>query len=177
MAVFVQWRRIGLVVIGVCLYLTIISCSLLAQPQGVPQPQQPFQQPPAQPAQPQGVPQPQQPFQQPPAAEINLVGIWEGQIMTDYGVMYTEMILQPNGNYSYQAVLGDLMTWEVGAYEVVADQNFIHFTLENYGPTTYKGTQLSRPMSWSVFYTVVDADTMIWEDRVLGTQWTVYRKR
>jgi hypothetical protein len=123
-------------------------------------------------------PLPQLPVQpQPPAAEISLVGIWESQSMTAYGLMYTEMILQPNGNYSYQVVLGDLMTWEVGTYQVVADQNFIHFTLENYGPTTYKGTELSRPMSWGVFYSVVDADTMIWEDRVLGTQWTVHRRR
>jgi len=97
--------------------------------------------------------------------------------MTAYGAMYTQMILQPNGNYSYQVIMGDLMTWEVGTYEVVAGQHFIHFTLENYGPTTYKGTQLSRPMSWGVFYTAVDADTMIWEDRVLGTRWTVYRRR
>lgn len=97
--------------------------------------------------------------------------------MTDYGVMSAQMILQPNGNYSYQVIMGELMTWEVGTYEVLADQNFIHFALENYGPTTYKGTQLARPMSWSVFYTVVDADTMIWKDSVFSTQWTVHRRR
>jgi hypothetical protein len=184
-----QQRKTGLVVIAVWVCLAVISCSprpAARQPpqptafQAAPQAPQPPQQ--VQPDQPPGAPQPQQapaqPVQpQPPAAGINLVGIWESQIMTDYGVMYTQMILQPNGSYSYQVILGDLMTWEVGTYQVVADQNFIHFTLEDYGPTTYKGTQLSRPTSWGVFYTVVDGDTMIWEDRVLGTQWTVHRRR
>lgn len=174
--------------------LCVLSCSSRpspAQPQPLPaqpvqaqqsQAQQPAlpQQPQVQPGQlqqPQALPAPVQPPQVPqqPSAAINPVGIWESQITTGYGVIYTQMILQPNGNYSYQVVLGDLMTWEVGLYEV--GQGFIHFSLRDYGPTTYKGTELSRPMSWTVFYTVVDEDTMVWEDRVLGTQWTVHRRR
>ncbi len=31
--------------------------------------------------------------------------------------------------------------------------------------------------SWTMFYTMVDEDTMVWEDHVLGTQWTVHRRR
>ena len=89
--------------------------------------------------------------------------------------MYTQMILQPNGSYSYQVVWGDLMTWEVGLYEV--GEGFIHFAVQDYEPKEYKGQWLSRPTSWTVFYTVLDENTMIWEDRILGTQWTVYRQR
>jgi len=118
--------------------------------------------------------QPPPPQPQPPTA-INVVGIWEGQIATDYGPMYTQMILQPNGGYSYQVVWGDLMTWEVGLYEV--GEGFIHFTVQDYEPKEYKGQRLSRPTSWTVFYTVLDENTMIWEDRILGTRWTVYRQR
>lgn len=168
------------------------------QPQQAPQadqlqaqPAQP-QQPQAQPVQPrQGQAAPMAPQQAPPqvpqlqappaqvqppqAAAINVVGIWESQIMTGYGVMFTQMILQPNGSYSYQVRLGNLMTWEVGLYEV--GQGFIHFSVQNYEPKEYMDKQMSRPTSWTVFYTVVDQDTMIWEDRVLDTQWTVYRRR
>jgi hypothetical protein len=104
-----------------------------------------------------------------------VVGIWESQIATEYGPMYTQMILQPNGGYSYQVVWGDLMTWEVGLYEV--GEGFIHFAVQDYEPKEYQGQWLSRPTSWTVFYTVLDENTMIWEDRVLGTQWTVYRQR
>ena len=118
--------------------------------------------------------QPQPPQPQPPTA-INVVGIWESRIATDYGPMYTQMILQPNGGYSYQVVWGDLMTWEVGLYEV--GEGFIHFAVQDYEPKEYKGQRLSRPTSWTVFYTVLDENTMIWEDRVLGTRWTVYRQR
>ena len=114
-------------------------------------------------------PQPQLP------TTISVVGIWESQIATEYGPMYTQMILQPNGGYSYQVVWGDLMTWEVGLYEV--GEGFIHFAVQDYEPKEYQGQWLSRPTSWTVFYTVLDENTMIWEDRVLGTQWTVYRQR
>ncbi|GIV70858.1 hypothetical protein [Caldilinea sp.] len=147
-------------------------------PQQLP-PQQPLpQQLPLQQPVPQQLPlqQPlpqQQPFPQQRQA-FNLVGVWESQIPTEYGTMYTQMILQHNGSYSYQVVLGNLMTWEVGVYQ--AGEGFIHFTLQDYGPREYMGREMARPMSWSVFYTVVDENTMIWEDRVLGARWTVYRQ-
>jgi hypothetical protein len=165
-------HTIGLVLVAIGLSLELLACGSGPQPQAPIAPQQPQ----AQPAWPQQAPpaQPAWPQQAPPVS-FNLVGIWEAQIPTEYGIMYTQMILQPNGSYSYQVILGDLMTWETGFYEV--GSGYIHFTLQNYGPTTYKGTELSRPMSWSVFYTVVDADTMVWEDRVLGSQWTVRRRR
>ncbi len=126
--------------------------------------------------QPQAPPQLQPPVPQRPApAAISLPGIWESQTMTGYGVIYSQMILQPNNSYSYQVVLGDLVTWETGIYE--AGEGFVHFSVLDYEPKVYKGTVMSRPTSWTVFYTVVDENTMIWEDRVLGTQWTVHRRR
>ncbi len=140
-------------------------------PQQAPQPQPQAPQPPPPPQ----APPAKAPPQLPPSPAINLVGIWESQTMTGYGVMYSEMILQPNGSYSYLVRWGDLMTWETGLYEV--GQGFIHFSVQDYEPKEYKGTAMLRPTSWTVFYTVVDQDTMIWEDRVLGTQWTVYRRR
>lgn len=152
-----------------------------SQPQWPQQPQQQWSQQPQQPQQLQS-PQPQWPQQQQPQqpqwpqqpTAFNPVGIWVAEIPTDYGPMYTQMILQPNGSYSYQVVWGNLMTYEVGLYEV--GQGFIHFAVQDYEPKEYKGQPQSRPTSWTVFYTVVDANTMIWEDRVLGTRWTVYRQ-
>ncbi len=146
---------------------------LQAQPtQPVVQPTLP---PPTAPAgQPQPPLQPAAP-QRPAPAAIKLAGIWESQMTTGFGTMYSQMILHPNKSYSYQVILGDLMTWETGTYE--PGEGFIHFSVLNYEPKVYKGTTMSRPTSWTVFYTVVDENTMIWEDRVLGTQWTVYRRR
>lgn len=95
--------------------------------------------------------------------------------MTEYGTVYSQMILQRNGTYSYQVRLGDLLTYEVGMFQVL--DGFIHFSLQDYEPKVYKGRQMDRPQSWGVYYTVVDENTMIWEDRIIGTRWTVYRQR
>lgn len=176
MAIHVQWnKRVVLGILCIWINLSILGCTIElfstpppSQPQPVQMPQQ--QQPQQQQPQPQ---QPQQPQPQRQPA-FSVVGIWESQIMTDYGVMYTQMVLQHDGSYSYQVVLGEYMTWEVGLYEV--GQDFIHFSVQDYGPREYKGTEMSRPTSWTVFYTVVDENTMTWEDRVLGQRWTVYRR-
>lgn len=168
MSVHMQRKQWTLWAVCLLVSLPVLGCF----PAGLfsePSPTQPPQPEPIQPP-----PQPQPPQPQPPVT-IDLVGIWESQITTDYGPMYTHMILQRDGSYSYQVVWGDAMTWEVGIYEVGA--GFIHFAVQDYEPKEYMGQQISRPTSWTVFYTVVDENTMIWEDRVLGHRWTVYRQR
>ena len=45
-----------------------------------------------------------------PAADFQLEGIWEAQVETDYGTVYSELILEHTRTFSQQVVLGDLMT-------------------------------------------------------------------
>jgi hypothetical protein len=40
----------------------------------------------------------------------------------------------------------------------------------------YKGKEMTWVNSFTYFYTVVDANTMNFEDHIVGTSWTVYRK-
>ncbi|MBI4672123.1 MAG: hypothetical protein HY741_10715 [Chloroflexi bacterium] len=105
---------------------------------------------------------------------IDLVGIWTSAETTQYGTVYAETILERNNNYSHQVRWGDLMTYEVGVYQ--AGDGFIHFSVQDYQPKEYKGTALSRPLSWTVYFTVVDENTMTWEDRIMNTRWQVHRR-
>ena len=125
--------------------------------------------------QPQDNNQPQQQDNNPqPAAEFQLEGIWEAQVDTDYGTVYSELILEHTGTFSQQVVLNDLMTYDTGAYQV--GDGFIHFTVTNHEPKVYKGKQMTWVNSFTYFYTPVDANSMILEDHIAGTRWTVYRK-
>ncbi len=110
----------------------------------------------------------------PPDAWFDMVGIWNSQEETAYGDVYTEVILERTGTYSMQARWRDLLTYEVGTYYV--GDGFIHFILDNYEPKIYKGQAMSRPLSWTAWYTIVDADTMVWEERILGSRWEVHRQ-
>jgi hypothetical protein len=114
----------------------------------------------------------QQPL--PPEADIDFVGIWTSEEATQYGVVYAETILERNNDYSHQVHWNDLLTYETGEYET--GPGYIHFTVQDYQPKTYKGTELSRPLSWTVWYTVIDENTMRWEDRTLNTNWLVTRR-
>ena len=69
--------------------------------------------------------------------------IWEAQVDTEYGTVYSELILEHTRTFSQQEVLHNLMTWV---------------------------------NSFTYFYTPVDANSMVLEDHIMGTRWTVYRK-
>lgn len=165
--------------------LTAFACAAPKAP--VEQPNAPIANPPAQPPQ-QNAPAANPPAQVPPQnnvpnepqpapvdAAFKLVGIWDAEIPTEYGTMYAEMILEPNNHYSYQVRWNDLMSYEVGSYQV--GSGFIHFAVEDYQPKTYKGQELSHPLSWTVWYTVLDANTMRWNDRIMNTSWQVTRRQ
>lgn len=102
------------------------------------------------------------------------VGIWTSEVTTEYGTIYAETILERTSTYSHMARWRDLMTYEVGEYQVL--EGAIHFSVRDYEPKVYKGTEMSRPLSWTVWYTVVDENTMIWEDRIMNTRWEVHRR-
>jgi hypothetical protein len=86
------------------------------------------------------------------AQDERLIGVWRGTETSLLGAMATEAIFFPNGTYSRAHVLGSLMTRDTGTYQIV--QNWIHFNLENWGPTEYMGQPLTWPTSdtWVVTY-------------------------
>ncbi len=105
---------------------------------------------------------------------MDIVGIWASQEETGYGTVYSQVVLERTGTYSLISWWLDLLAYETGTYYV--GDGFIHFMLDNYEPKIYKGRWMSRPMSWTAWYTIVDENTLVWEDRIIGTQWTVYRQ-
>jgi hypothetical protein len=84
------------------------------------------------------------------------------------------LILEHTRTFSQQVVLNDLMTYDTGTYQV--GDGFIHFAVTNHEPKVYKGKQMTWVNSFTYFYTPVDANSMILEDHIMGTRWTVYRK-
>ncbi len=74
-----------------------------------------------------------------------LVGAWQGEERGPLGVMSVELIFFRNGTYRRSHQWGELMTFDTGTYTVA--ENWIHFKLQDYGPRTYKGQVMTRPMS------------------------------
>jgi hypothetical protein len=109
-----------------------------------------------------------------PAGPFKLTGIWESQTQTDYGVVSSQLLLEPTGTFSQQVTLGNLLTYDVGTY-VVGD-GFIHFAVTDHEPKEYLGKQMTWVNSFTYFYTPIDANSMLLEDHVAGTQWTMYRR-
>ena len=105
---------------------------------------------------------------------FKLTGIWKSQTQTDYGVVSIQLLLEPTGTFSQQVFLGNLMTYDVGTY-VVGD-GFIHFYVTDHEPKEYLGKRMSWVNSFTYFYTPIDASSMLVEDHIMGTQWTMYRR-
>ncbi len=105
----------------------------------------------------------------------SLVGIWRSQVPTPYGLALGELILKPDGSFSKTFRAGELLTWDVGRYTV--GQGYIHFTIEDHEPKLYQG----KPMHWltseTIFFQFVNPDSLICEDRILGTRWLAFRVR
>jgi len=107
-------------------------------------------------------------------ADFNVTGIWESNTQTDAGSVTTELILEYTGTFSQQVTWGSLMTIDTGAY-VVGD-GFIHFTVTHHEPQYYNGQPMAYVTSFTYFFTPLDANTMLLEDHVMGTQWYAYRQ-
>jgi hypothetical protein len=187
-------RSIRLAALGIFLLFFGVQCNFLSSlggPSPSPQtplnnqappvnqqPQQPgFDQQPEPLVPPENIPPENQnpPENQKPPAQFKLTGIWESQTNTDFGIVYTELILEPTKTFSQQVVLNDLMTYDVGTYE--DGEGFIHFVVEDHQPKEYKGQPMHWVTSFTYFYTVVDENTMILEDRIIGTRWTINRRQ
>ena len=80
-----------------------------------------------------------------PVNPATLVGTWRGEERGPLGVMSVEVIFFRNDTYRRSHRWGELMTFDTGTYSVV--ENWIHFKLQDYGPRTYQGRTMTRPMS------------------------------
>ncbi len=105
--------------------------------------------------------------------QFPLSGIWNSQVQTQYGIMRTELILDDAKKFSQQAFLGYLMTYDVGTYQT--GDGYIHFVVQDHEPKVYNGQKMTWITSWTYFYTVVDDNTMVFEDRIAHSRWTVNR--
>jgi hypothetical protein len=108
-----------------------------------------------------------------PHERFQVFGIWKATIATPYGAMVTELILQPNKDFSQTAVLNGLMTYDVGTVEL--GEGFIHFAVRDHQPKEYNGVRLKWLESFTYIYTAPDANTMNLEDRIAHSRWTVHR--
>ncbi len=107
-------------------------------------------------------------------APFKVTGIWTSQVSTEYGTVFTQLILEPTGTFSQQVVLGSLMTYDVGTY--VVGEGYIHFTVTDHEPKEYQGKPMHWVTSFTYFFTAVDPDTMQVLDRITGNQWTMHRQ-
>ena len=92
---------------------------------------------------------------------------------TGNGIVYTQLILEHTGTFSQVVTWGDLMTYDVGIYEV--GDGFIHFSVTDHEPKEYLGQEMTWVNSFTYFITPIDQNTMVVEDRIMNTQWTMYR--
>jgi hypothetical protein len=123
-----------------------------------------------------GVPEPQPPPGEkatPTPDRSPVCGIWSSEVQTAYGPMKTVLVLDAAKKFSQQSTLGYLMTYDVGTYEV--GDGYIHFVVQDHEPKVYNGQPMTWLKSWTYLYTVTDANTMIFEDRIAQSRWTVHR--
>jgi hypothetical protein len=74
-----------------------------------------------------------------------LAGAWQGQEVGPLGTISVSVVFFPNGSYRRTNQPGDLMAFDTRQYSIV--QNWIHFSLSDYGPRVYKGQPVTRPVS------------------------------
>lgn len=105
----------------------------------------------------------------------SLPGIWVSDTDTGYGTtMHTELVLEYTGTFSQTVTAGSLMTWDVGTYAV--GNGFIRFVVENHEPKEYLGQTMSWATGFTYYYTFIDEDTLLLEDRLIDTSWYAYRQ-
>jgi hypothetical protein len=107
------------------------------------------------------------------AEDKTIYGIWRVAVDTPYGVLNTELILKPDRRFSQLATMNGLLTYDEGDIEVSA--KFIHFTVTDHQPKKYNGQDMKWLESFGYYYTVINHDTMEFEDRIAKERWTVHR--
>jgi hypothetical protein len=105
----------------------------------------------------------------------SLVGVWQSQVQTPYGMSYGRTILMPDGTFTKTFRLGQMITWDTGKYTV--GQNYIHFTIEDHEPKKYMGKKMNWVKSETIFFKFLGPNKISCEDRIVGTRWVAYRAR
>ena len=89
----------------------------------------------------------------------SLTGSWAGQEISVFGAMTLTVLFFPNGTYQRTHRAGGLFTYDNGNYEIV--QNWIHFHLQDFGPTQFMGKPMNWPSSDTWEVTAFDGQSLV----------------
>jgi hypothetical protein len=103
----------------------------------------------------------------------SVVGTWQSQVKTPYGILYTKILLMPNGHFSKTSRLNNLSTLDIGTYQV--GSGYIHFTITDHEPKVYMGKTMNWVKSETTFFRFVGEDRMLCNDRITGGHWEAVR--
>jgi len=104
---------------------------------------------------------------------FDIVGIWDSQVDTSQGLVSTRLILEHTGTFSQTVTWNGLMTLDTGEYNIIG--NAVHFTVTHHEPTEFQGQPMSWVASFTYFVTPIDATSMMVEDHIMNTNWTMYK--
>jgi hypothetical protein len=107
-------------------------------------------------------------------SHFQLAGVWLSKIQTNRGVLITELILDPSNKFCQKTTYNDHRISDVGIYH--ADSGCIDFFVEDHEPKVYHGRPMSWLRCWTCFFTVVDGNTMLFENRSTKHRWSVHRQ-
>jgi hypothetical protein len=100
-----------------------------------------------------------------------LAGVWAATESSATGTMYTELVLQANGEYTATSVSGG------GAYRITSwghwrlHGNYLRFYVRDYSPREFQGNPIYYPGTWGMTLTGFNGNAFQTSDGV-----TYYRK-
>jgi hypothetical protein len=105
--------------------------------------------------------------------KAQVVGTWFYQLQTPYGVANYQLFMDSTKNFTCQTTMNGLMAYDSGEYQHQDD--FVHFVVKKHEPKVRNGKKEHWLTSWGYYYKVVDADKLLFEDRLVGGRFYVYR--
>ncbi len=102
-------------------------------------------------------------------------GTWSYQLpLAPYGVVNYQLFMDSPTHFACQSTLNGFINYDMGTLQ--HQGNFLHFVVKEHEPKVRNGKKEHWITSWGYYYTVVDANKMIFEDRLAGGgKFYVYR--
>lgn len=105
---------------------------------------------------------------------FQFAGVWTSKMEGERGTKSMELVFQPPNRFSQKSIVNKETTHDVGTYQ--AGAGYLHFFIEDHEPKVSNGRQVSWPRNWTYFFTVLDENTMVLENRISRSKWTLRRK-